>query len=104
MRRLSPLVVALLLGVVACSSDKGSTDKGKSDKEEKKEKEKWKDKGPPPPCHPGCFPAGTPVATPDGPRAIEFIRRGDFVTLVGVEGIPTSGKVVSTFHTCNRLV
>src|SRR5262249_12622495 len=28
------------------------------------------------PCHPGCFPAGTPVATPKGPRPVEAVRVG----------------------------
>lgn len=103
MRRLSPFVLALLLGVAACS-DKDTSDKDKAAKEAKKEKDQWKDKGPPPPCHPGCFPAGTLVATPDGPRPIESVRRGDRVTLVGADGMATSGPVESTFSTCNRLV
>jgi hypothetical protein len=101
MRQFYPLVVALLLGVVACSSDKGSDDKAKAGKEEKKD---GKDKGPPPPCHPGCFPAGTMVATPDGPRPIESVRRGDRVTVVGSDGAAVSSAVDSTFQTCNRLV
>jgi hypothetical protein len=96
--------MVLLLGVVACSSDKGSGDGSKAGKEEKQGKDHWKDKGPPPPCHPGCFPAGTMVATPDGLRPIESIRRGDRVTLIGPNGAPTSGVVDSTFTTCNQLV
>jgi hypothetical protein len=94
MRRLSPFAVALLLGVAACSPDGGATGKSKSGQKEQ----------PPPPCHPGCFPAGTAVATPDGPRPIEAVRRGDLVTLVGADGALTSGAVDSTFQTCNRLV
>jgi Hint domain len=94
MRCLSPLVVALLLGVTACSPNTGPTGKGKAGKEGL----------PPPPCHPGCFPAGTLVATPEGLRPIEALRGGDLVTLVRADGTPTSGAVESTFQTCTRLV
>jgi hypothetical protein len=102
MRRFSVLTVVLALCVAACSSDSTTTSKTKSAKEE--QKDKWDGKGPPPPCHPGCFPAGTAIATPDGPRPIETIRSGDLVTLVGPDGVPTSGRVNSRFQTCNRLV
>jgi hypothetical protein len=91
LRRLVPFAVALALGVSACSSDTG---KGKATPRTQ----------PPEPCHPGCFPAGTPVATPHGPRPIESIRGGDVVTLIGPGGAPTGGAVGSTFQTCNRLV
>src|SRR5262245_49262042 len=94
MRRLSRFAVVLVLGVAACSSSSSPSGKGKS----------GKDDPVPPPCHPGCFPAGTVVATPGGPRAIETIRSGDLVTLVGSDGAPVSGPVNSTFETCNRLV
>jgi hypothetical protein len=100
MRRLSPFVVAVLLGISACSPSSTTTTKAKSGKDERPPKEK----GPPPPCHPGCFPAGTMIATPAGLRPIESINRGDLVTLVGADGTATSGKVDSTFQTCNRLV
>jgi hypothetical protein len=91
MCRLVPFTAALLLGVSACSPDTGQ---GKSTPRTQ----------PPEPCHPGCFPAGTPVATPGGPRPIESIRGGDAVTLIGPGGAATSGAVRSTFQTCNRLV
>jgi hypothetical protein len=94
MHRLSPFAVALVLGVAACSPNSAPTDKGKAGKQEP----------PPPPCHPGCFPAGTAVATPEGPRPIEAIARGDVVTLVGPDGTPTSGTVHATFQTWNRPV
>jgi Hint domain len=94
MRRLSPFAAALVLGLSACSPNSGPTGKGKSGKEGP----------PPPPCHPGCFPAGTLVATPEGPRPIEALRRGDLVVLVGADGTPTSAAVDSTFQTCTRLV
>jgi hypothetical protein len=94
MRRLSTFAVALVLGVTACSSNSESSRKEKPTKQE----------SPPPPCHPGCFPSGTVIATPDGPRAIETIRPGDLVTLIGSDGIATSGPVDSSFQTCNRLV
>lgn len=98
MRRLFPFVVALVLGVSACSPSSGPTGAPTS-----KGKTSW-DSGPPPPCHPGCFPAGTLVATPDGPRPIENVHSGDLVTLVGPDGAATSGRVNSTFQTCNLLV
>jgi hypothetical protein len=90
MRRLSPFAVVLLLAVSACSPS-GSTSTTTR-------------KEPPPPCHPGCFPAGTAIATPEGLRPIEAIRRGDLVTLISQDGIPTSGMVDSAYHTCNQLV
>lgn len=91
MRRLAPFAAALLLGASACSPDTGQ---GRPTPRTH----------PPEPCHPGCFPAGTPVATPEGPRPIESIRGGDLVTLVRPDGTATSGAVRSTFQTCNRLV
>jgi hypothetical protein len=101
MGRFSPLFLVLAMLIAACSPDSSTSSKTKTVKEEK---EKWGGKGPPPPCHPGCFPAGTMIATPDGPRRIEDIRDGDLVTLVGPGGAATSGKVESSFQTCNRLV
>src|SRR5689334_14833934 len=89
MRRLAAF--ALLLGVSACPS---SVTTGRPQPTQP----------PPPPCHPGCFPAGTAVATPDGPRPIESLGRGDVVALVAADGTLTSGPVESTFQTCNRLV
>jgi hypothetical protein len=99
MRRLSLLTLALLLGVGACGPNGGST--GTTGPTAT-----GKTAGgyPPPPCHPGCFPAGTVVATPNGPRPIESVGRGDLVTLVGPDGTPTSGAVDGCFRTCNRLV
>jgi hypothetical protein len=93
MRRFIPFAAALVLGVSACSPDTG---KGRTSSPTTHR--------PLEPCHPGCFPAGTPVATPDGPRPIESIRGGDLVTLIGPDGAATSGAVSSTFQTCNRLV
>src|SRR5262245_33974079 len=94
MRQLFPFVLLVVVVVSGCSGSTSSSGKGKSGKEEP----------PPPPCHPGCFPAGTLIATPEGTRPIEDIRSGDRVTIVGTDGIPTSGIVDSTFQTCNRLV
>jgi hypothetical protein len=56
-----------------------------------------------PPCHPGCFPAGTLVVTPAGVRAIEVIRKGEVVTIVGTDGTVTNGAAEAVFQTCNRL-
>ena len=92
MRRLSPFAVIWLLAVSACSPS-GSTGTSTTTRKE-----------PPPPCHPGCFPAGMAIATPEGPRPIESIRRGDLVTLISQDGTPTSGMVDSTYHTCNQLL
>ena len=94
MRQLSALAVALAIGVAGCSSS-ATTGKAPATRPESP---------PPPPCHPGCFPAGTAVATPDGPRPIETLGRGDVVTLVAPDGAVTSGAVDSCFQTCNRLV
>jgi hypothetical protein len=94
MRRLFPIVTALVLAIPACSSNSATTGNTKVTKEEK----------PLEPCHPGCFPAGTLVATPEGPRAIETIRLGEFVTLVGTDDSATTGKVNANFQTCNRLI
>jgi hypothetical protein len=44
------------------------------------------------------------VATPDGPRPIESLGRGDLVTLVAPDGTLTRGPVDASFQTCNRLV
>jgi hypothetical protein len=62
--------------------------------------------GPPrlPPCHPGCFPAGTPILTPDGPRPIESIRKGETVTTIGADGKAAREKVASVYTTRNRLI
>jgi hypothetical protein len=94
-RWLTTFALAMLLGLPACAPEKEGPkkDRGHADKKEL-----------PPPCHPGCFPAGTLVATPGGPRPIESVRRGDVVTLLGKDGVAASGKVGSTFRTCNRLV
>src|SRR5262249_26557113 len=56
------------------------------------------------PCHPGCFPAGTPVATPKGPRPVDRIGVGDEVTTVGEDGKAGATKVRSVFVTFNRLL
>jgi len=66
-------------------------------------KTSWDRNSPPPPCHPGCFPAGTLVATPTGPRAVDTIRAGDAVTLIGTDGTAVGGPVHSTFCAENRL-
>ena len=104
MRRSAFFALALVIGVTACE-DKGtkqSTGQGSGTATESKKKE---DEGKLyPPCHPGCFPAGTPVATPTGPRAIESIKAGDVVTLVGPDGAAVSGPVHSVFKTDNRLI
>ena len=97
MRFLSSLAVALAVSILGCYSDDDPLGSGKSgDKTGKKD--------PPPPCHPGCFPTGTSIATPDAPRPIDAIRRGDVITLVHEDGTATSGRVDSTFQTCTGLV
>jgi hypothetical protein len=55
------------------------------------------------PCHPGCFPSGTPVATPQGERAIETIGVGDALTAVLPGGQTVTVNVQSIFVTRNRL-
>ncbi len=60
--------------------------------------------GLPVPCHPGCFPAGTPVATPAGPRAIEGINVGDMVVTVSPDGRAGRAAVGHVFVTTNRLI
>jgi len=59
---------------------------------------------PPPPCHPGCFPAGTLVEVPGGTKAIEDLRAGHAVTIIGPDGKQGQGKVAAMFVTKNRLV
>lgn len=87
--------LSMLVGLSACAPEKPDPkkDRGHADK-----------KAPPPPCHPGCFPAGTPVATPEGPRPIEAVGRGDQVLVVAADGTTAAAKVGSTFQTSNRLV
>jgi hypothetical protein len=103
MRRSALFALALLIGVSACE-DKGAKQTtgqaGSSGTVTKKEDEGKLY----PPCHPGCFPAGTMVATPAGPRAIETIQAGETVTLVGPDGAALRGPVHSVFKTDNRLV
>ncbi len=94
MRHLNLLAMALIFAVAACApmtTPSATAPKGPSDK-------------PLEPCQPGCFPAGTVITTPDGPRLIETIQPGDYVTLIGADGQPTNGPVESTFQTSNRLV
>jgi hypothetical protein len=92
-----PIAVALsmLVGLSACAPEKPDPkkDRGNADK-----------KSPPPPCHPGCFPAGTLVATPEGPRPIEAVGRGDRALVVTADGTTTAATVDSTFQTCNKLM
>src|SRR5687767_7035637 len=98
-----PLVgVTLILAVSACAPTSGPTtaSAGATSKEKASPQREVRTK----PCHPGCFPAGTLVETPDGPRAIETIGRGDVVTLVGPDGAQARGKVQAIFQTCNSLV
>jgi hypothetical protein len=59
---------------------------------------------PPEPCHPGCFPAGASIRVPSGTRAVESIRAGDLVTVIGADGRTSSAKVDGVFTTRNRLV
>jgi len=40
-----------------------------------------------PPAHPNCLPAGTLISTPRGPKPIEWIATGDYVT-GGISGRP----------------
>jgi hypothetical protein len=98
MRRFYALAVVLMLCFSACSGSPATTGK------EAKETKETRERDPLEPCHPGCFPSGTMITTLDGPRPIESIREGDPVTLIGDDGTATSGKVGSTFQTCNRLV
>ena len=56
------------------------------------------------PCHPECFPAGTLVATPTGPRAIDTLRAGDRVMRIAPDGTAVADVVHSTFTTTNVLV
>jgi hypothetical protein len=56
------------------------------------------------PCHPGCFPAGTLIAVAGGTKAVEFVRAGDLVTTVAINGIASLGKVSDVFITRNRLI
>ncbi len=56
------------------------------------------------PCHPGCFPAGTLVATPTGPRAIDTLHAGDTVLRITPDGTAVVDVVHSTFDTTNVLV
>jgi hypothetical protein len=55
-------------------------------------------------CHPGCFPAGTPVLTPNQPRAIETIQAGETVLGVDQQGQAVPAKVHAAFATENFLV
>lgn len=55
------------------------------------------------PCHPGCFPRGTLVLTTEGPRRIEKMQVGDFVTALGPSGEIYTAQVQSIFVTDNRL-
>ncbi len=57
-----------------------------------------------PPCHPGCFPAGTLVATPTGPHAIDTLRAGDRVMRIAPDGTAVVDVIHSTFTTTNVLV
>jgi hypothetical protein len=103
MRRSALFALALVIGVSACDDKKSSPPAGSGAATSSPEKEK-KEKVPNEPCHPGCFPAGTMVATPIGLRAIETIKAGEAVTLVGSDGTALSGPVHSVFKTDNRLV
>ncbi len=107
MRRSALFALALVIGVSACD-DKGtkqSTGQGTGTGTTTETQKKKEDEGKLyPPCHPGCFPAGTLVATPIGLRAIESIKAGEAVTLVGPDGVAMSGPVHSVFKTDNRLV
>jgi hypothetical protein len=103
MRRSTFFALALVIGVSACDDKKTSQPAGSGGTSSSSVKEK-KEKVPNEPCHPGCFPAGTRVATPTGPRAIESIKAGEVVTLVGPDGTAMSGPVHSVFKTDNRLV
>jgi hypothetical protein len=55
------------------------------------------------PCHPGCFPGGTLVNTPRGPRPIDELQVGEFVTTFGSNGGTATARVQSIFVTDNRL-
>ncbi|MBI1902117.1 MAG: Hint domain-containing protein [Planctomycetia bacterium] len=57
----------------------------------------------PEPCHPGCFPRGTLVDTPTGPRPIETIVPGDYITVVRPDGETAAARVQSVFVTVNTL-
>ncbi len=55
------------------------------------------------PCHPGCFPRGTLVETPNGPRSIEEMRRGDLVISIAPDSSPKAIAVQEIFMTNNVL-
>lgn len=57
----------------------------------------------PEPCHPGCFPRGTLVETPEGPRSIETLQAGDFVSAFDKAGQPFIATIESVFRTDNYL-
>ena len=50
----------------------------------------------------GCFPAGTKVATPNGPVAIETLAAGDEVLAVTHDGVTVRTTVKSIFISKNR--
>jgi hypothetical protein len=56
------------------------------------------------PCHPGCFPAGTPIRVPGGTRAVDQVKVGALVSVVGADGKAGSAKVAGVFTTRNRLL
>ncbi|MFT3880554.1 MAG: hypothetical protein QM703_12935 [Gemmatales bacterium] len=55
------------------------------------------------PCHPGCFPAGTKIAVGSETKAIETIKVGDSINIIGKDGKPSLGKVTFIFVTKNLL-
>ncbi len=96
MRCLSSMVLVVALATAACSPpSSGSSGSGKGSGNTDHQNY--------PPCHPGCFPAGTMVDTPDGPKAIETIRVGDMVIVIG-SAKPGSVAVRSVYRTDNRLI
>jgi Pretoxin HINT domain len=105
MRPIPFLAIAFAFCVSACTEDKSTKSGGQSSANPKTTTTPEREKqSPRPPCHPGCFPAGTAIATSNGPKAIESIKTGDLVTVVGSDGVAVEKAVVSIYRTTNRLI
>jgi Pretoxin HINT domain len=103
MRLIPFLAIALAFCISACTDSKSTKSSGQNSVTPKTQTPTDDDKRYPP-CHPGCFPAGTAIATSSGPKAIETIKTGDLVTVVGPDGVAVEKAVVSIYRTTNRLL